>query len=132
MYHLKSDIGRLYIPRKEGGSGMMQLESSYKMSTIGQRKYLSTTTDWMLQLVLTDDKRKKAYSMDIHVSAKEFEKLPKYRHLPNEVGKTWLLKTWTIPVVVGALGLVKKGTAKQLEKIPDKENLVGMQKNSTY
>ena len=132
MYHLKSDIGRLYIPRKEGGSGMMQLESSYKMSTIGQRKYISTTTDWMLQLVLTDDKRKKAYSMDIHVSAKEFEKLPKYRHLPNEVGKTWLLKTWTIPVVVGALGLVKKGTAKQLEKIPDKENLVGMQKNSTY
>ena len=111
---------------------MMQLESSYKMSTIGQRKYISTTTDWMLQLVLTDDKRKKAYSMDIHVSAKEFEKLPKYRHLPNEVGKTWLLKTWTIPVVVGALGLVKKGTAKQLEKIPDKENLVGMQKNSTY
>ena len=70
--------------------------------------------------------------MDIHVSAKEFEKLPKYRHLPNVVGKTWLLKTWTIPVVVGALGLVKKGTAKQLEKIPDKENLVGMQKNSTY
>ena len=132
MYHLKSDIGRLYIPRKEGGSGMMQLESSYKMSTIGQRKYISTTTDWMLQLVLTDDKRKKVYSMDIHVSAKEFEKLPKYRHLPNEVGKTWLLKTWTIPVVVGALGLVKKGTAKQLEKIPDKENLVGMQKNSTY
>ena len=47
----------------------------------------------MLQLVLTDDKRKKVYSMDIHVSAKEFEKLPKYRHLPNEVGKTWLLKT---------------------------------------
>ena len=132
MYHPKSDIGRLYIPRKEGGSGMMQLESSYKMSTIGQRKYISTTTDWMLQLVLTDDKRKKAYSMDIHVSAKEFGKLPKYRHLPNEVGKTWLLKTWTIPVVVGALGLVKKGTAKQLEKIPDKENLVGMQKNSTY
>ena len=29
-------------------------------------------------------------------------------------------KTSTIPVIVGALGLMKKGTAKHLEKIPGK------------
>ena len=33
-----------------------------------------------------------------------------------------------IPVVVDALGLVKKGTAKHLEKIAGKQNLAEMQK----
>lgn len=32
----------------------------------------------------------------------------------------WQLKTSIIAVVVGALGLVKKGTVKHLEKIPGK------------
>ena len=39
----------------------------------------------------------------------------------------WQLKT-TIPIVVGALRLVKKGTVKHLEKIPGKQNLLERQK----
>ena len=39
----------------------------------------------------------------------------------------WQLKT-TIPIVVGALRLVKKGTVKHLEKIPGKQNLPERQK----
>ena len=34
----------------------------------------------------------------------------------------WQLKTSIIPIVVGALGLVKKGTVKHLQKIPGKQN----------
>ena len=30
MHYLKADVDRLYIPRNEGGSGMIQLELSYK------------------------------------------------------------------------------------------------------
>ena len=37
---------------------MIQLELSYKTSTIGQLKYLTTLTDWMLQLVLVHGKTK--------------------------------------------------------------------------
>ena len=37
---------------------MIQLELSYKTSTIGQHKYL-TTTYWIPQLVLAHDKTKK-------------------------------------------------------------------------
>ena len=49
MHHRKADVDRLYIPRNEGGSGMIQLELSYKTSTTGQHKYhTTTTTDWML------------------------------------------------------------------------------------
>ena len=35
----------------------------------------------------------------------------------------WQLKTARIPVVVGALGLMKKGTAKHLENIPGKQKV---------
>ena len=40
----------------------------------------------------------------------------------------WQLKISIIPVVVDAIGLVKKGTAKHLEKITGKQNLAEMQK----
>ena len=59
MHHLKAGVDRLYIPKNKGGRGMMQLELRYKTSTIGEHKYLTTTTDWMLQLVLPHDKTKK-------------------------------------------------------------------------
>ena len=35
MHHPKADVGRLYIPRNEGGREMIQLELSSKTSTIG-------------------------------------------------------------------------------------------------
>ena len=66
--------------------------------------------------------------MDINVSAKEFEKLSKYKDVQIKVERMWQLKTLIIPIVVGALGLVKKGTAKHLEKIPGKQNLAEIQK----
>ena len=40
----------------------------------------------------------------------------------------WQLKTLIIPIVIGALGLVKKGTAMHLEKILSKQNLSEIQK----
>ena len=42
---------------------MIQLELSYKTSTIGQHKYLTTTTDWMLQLFVAHGKTRKAHSI---------------------------------------------------------------------
>ena len=38
MHHAKADVERLYIPRNEGGRGMIQLEFSYKTTTIAQHK----------------------------------------------------------------------------------------------
>ena len=48
------------------------------------------------------------FSMNINISDKEFEKLWKYKDLQSEVERTWQLRTSIIPIVVGALGLVKK------------------------
>ena len=63
LYHPKADVDRVYIPRNKGGRGMIQLELSYKTSTICQHKYLTTTTHWMLQLVLPHGKTKIAHSV---------------------------------------------------------------------
>ena len=60
------------------------------------------------------------FPIDINISAKEFEKLSKYKDLHIEVERIWQLKTSIIPAVVGALELVKKGTAKNIEKISGK------------
>ena len=55
---------------------------------------------------------------DKNVSSKTFEKLSKYKDLEIEIGKMWHLRARNIPVVIGALGLVKKGTKGFLDKIP--------------
>ena len=58
----------------------------------------------------------------------EFEKLSKYKDLEIEVEKLWHMKTVTIAVVIGALGMIKKGTEKHLEKIPESPNLGELRK----
>ena len=68
-----------------------------------------------------------AFPMDINISPKEFENLSKYSDLHIEVERMWQVKTSIIPIIVGAFGLMKKGSAKHLEKIPGKQNLAEIQ-----
>ena len=65
---------------------------------------------------------------DKNVSLAEFERLSKYKDLEIEVEKLWHMETVTIPAVIGALGMIKKGTEKHLEKIPGSPKLNEMQK----
>ena len=65
---------------------------------------------------------------DKNISLKEFQKLSKYKDLETEVTKIWKLKTKTIPVVIGALGVIKKGTQNFIDQIPGKPSLQEMQK----
>ena len=63
MHHPKADVERLYLPRSSGGRGIVQLELSYKTTTIGQYRYLNLSQDWMLKLVLEHENRKKLHSV---------------------------------------------------------------------
>ncbi|XP_042889217.1 uncharacterized protein LOC122264411 [Penaeus japonicus] len=63
MLHPKSDVDRLYLPRKEGGRGLIQLELTYKTSTVGMKHYLHFSNDWMLQLILQHESTKKLHSI---------------------------------------------------------------------
>lgn len=70
-FHPKADVDRLYLPRKEGGRGLMQLELSFKTTTIAMKNYLEFTNDWMMQLVLQHENSKKLHS--VFKEAKKFE-----------------------------------------------------------
>ena len=59
MHHPRADIEHLYIKRENGERGLIQAELTYEITTIGLKKYLDTTTDWMLQLSNTHEKEKK-------------------------------------------------------------------------
>ena len=42
IHHLKADIDRLYVKRKEGGRGLVQIEAAYKAEIINIVEYLNT------------------------------------------------------------------------------------------
>jgi hypothetical protein len=42
MYHPRADIDRLYVKRKEGGRGLLQIEVAYKEQIINNAEYLNT------------------------------------------------------------------------------------------
>ena len=65
---------------------------------------------------------------DRNISVKEFDKLSKYKDLQIEIERMWHLKTTIVPVVVGALGMVKKGIQNHLNAIPGEPNLQEIQK----
>ena len=69
----------------------------------------------------------RAISSDRNTSVKVAEKLSKYKDLEIEITKMYGLKTITVPVVIGALGVVKKGIEKHTDKIPGKINITELQ-----
>uniref|UniRef100_A0A0L8H1C9 Uncharacterized protein n=1 Tax=Octopus bimaculoides TaxID=37653 RepID=A0A0L8H1C9_OCTBM len=66
--------------------------------------------------------------IDINVSVKTYQKLSQYKDLEIEIGKMWNLKTKTIPVVMGALGMIAKGTDCYLAQIPENPKTAEFQK----
>ena len=52
----------------------------------------------------------------------------KYKDLKIEIEKMWYLKTTTVPVILGALGMIRKGTNKNITKIPSSPSLIEIQK----
>ena len=59
---------------------------------------------------------------DHNIPAKEFDKLSKYEDLEIEIQRMWKLRTSTVPVIVEALGIIKKGCQKHLDTIPGEPN----------
>ena len=54
---------------------------------------------------------------DRNVSLKEYEKVSKYKDLEIEIQKMWHLKTTVIPVVIGALSMIKRKSEDHIKQI---------------
>ena len=46
--HTRSNIARLYLPRKEGGRGLISTEECVKKESKSLHGHLRETTEWML------------------------------------------------------------------------------------
>ena len=85
-------------------------------------------------IIVKDFKEKTCLLIDMSIPtdqnspAKEFEKLSKYKDLEIEIQRMWKLRTSTVPVIVGALGMIKKGCQKHLNTIPGEPQLQEIQK----
>ena len=85
-------------------------------------------------IVIKDRKENKCIFIDMsvpserNVGSKETEKLSKYKDLETEVTKMWQMKTTVIPVIIGALGLVRKRMNELVSKIPGKISIEEIQK----
>ena len=67
---------------------------------------------------------------DRNTSVKTTEKLSKYKDLEIEINRMWGKKTEVIPVVIGALGVVKRGMDAFVQRIPGCVRMNELQKTT--
>ena len=73
-------------------------------------------------IVIKDDERKTCLRIDmlmrtdIIISVKKSNRISKCKELEIENEKMWHLATTIVPVIVGALGMIKKGIDKLITK----------------
>ena len=65
---------------------------------------------------------------DKNVSIKEMEKKSKYQDLEIEIQRMWKMKTKVIPIVIGALGTIRKGMEDNIRSVSENPNLQTVQK----
>ena len=53
QHHPKADVDRLYVPRKQGGRGLMQLEAAYAVEITKLMEYVDRKEDPLIQVVRT-------------------------------------------------------------------------------
>jgi carboxypeptidase C (cathepsin A) len=53
QHYPRTDIDRLYVPRKEGGRGLMQVEGAYITETLNLVEYVESKEDPLIQTVRT-------------------------------------------------------------------------------
>ena len=52
-HHPKADVDRLYVPRKQGGRGLMQLEAAHAVEITKLMEYVEGKEDPLIQVVRT-------------------------------------------------------------------------------
>ena len=86
-------------------------------------------------IVIRDKLENKCFFIDMSVQSernmgyKETEQLSKYEDLEVEVAKMWKMKTTIVPVIVGALGLVRKRTKEYVSKFPGQISILALKKS---
>ena len=75
MHHPKADVGRLFVKRKGGGRGLLQIEATYKAEIISIAEYLSIkyAEDQFVNIVRSHDSNQPNMNSTIKAVAKVTE-----------------------------------------------------------
>ena len=57
QHHPKADVDRLYVPRKQGGRGLMQLEAAHAVEITELAEYVDRKEGPLIQVVRTHQHR---------------------------------------------------------------------------
>ena len=68
-----------------------------------------------------------SFPSDRNIALREIEKKSKYKDLELEIQRMWQMKTEVIPVVVGALGTIKKGMVENIKRVSERANVTDTQ-----
>jgi hypothetical protein len=71
QHHPRADTDRLYVTRKEGGRGLMQVEGAYIAETVNLVEYVESKEDLLIQIVRTHQHNTNSALLQ---TAKQFEK----------------------------------------------------------
>jgi ribosomal protein L30E len=100
------------------------------VAVITERVIVSNWSDIVLH-----DKREKTYLLidittphDLHVNIKYAAKLSKCIVLEIEVSRLWKVRTKTVPVIIGALETIKKGSVQNVRLHPSHPSAIELQK----
>jgi ribosomal protein L11 methylase PrmA len=77
VHHPKADIDRLYVKRKEGGRGLVQVEAAYKAEITSIAEYLNTNykVDQFVNIVKSYESTQPTMNSIIKTAAKIAEEL---------------------------------------------------------
>ena len=77
MYHPKVDMNMMYVPRREGQKGMINVKMRFKTTSIGLNSYSERSHDWMLYVVLQHEKKNqkesREFKFQLHIVLEEHE-----------------------------------------------------------
>jgi len=82
-------------------------------------KYNNNNNNKLVDIAIQDDS---------NVNTKETEKLSKYKVLEIDVSRMWKVRTKTVPVIIGALQTIKKGSVQNLQLLPGHPSVIELQK----
>jgi hypothetical protein len=98
QHHPRADIGRLYVPIKKGGRGLMQVEGAYIAETVSLVEYVENKEDPLIQIMTHQHKTNSAVLQTANKFTKSFQSEIKQKYNNSEYKRKMGRKkdAWTI------------------------------------
>ena len=77
--HTGSNVARLYLPRKEGGRGLISIEECVSEERKSLHGYLIETTEWMLQAALKEKVLNEQENLQDYQNSRHEEKIRNWK-----------------------------------------------------